>query len=168
MDYKENLRDPRDLRAHNTKVVFPGSFDPFHEGHRNIVMRALDLFDEVIIGIGVNPDKQYMFSVEERLRRIQSAFSDNPRVTAEAYEGLTIDFAHKHHALYIIKGVRNVQDFEYEQKQAQWNKSHGGIETLLLFADEGLKDVSSTNIRNKICQSPSPLPLEGSEEASIL
>ncbi len=150
MDYNENLRNLRNLRAHNTKVVFPGSFDPFHEGHRNIVMRALDLFDEVVVGIGVNPDKQYMFSVEERLNKIQSEFQDNPRVTVEAYEGLTIDFARKHQALYIIKGVRDIADFEYEQKQARWNKSHGGIETLLLLAEDGLESVSSTKIREEI------------------
>ncbi len=150
------------------KVVFPGSFDPFHEGHRNIVMRALSLFDQVIVGIGVNPDKQYMFSAEERLKRIKQEFRNNPRVSVEAYDGLTIDFAKKHQALYIIKGVRNATDFEYEQEQARWNKSNGQIETLLLFAEDGLEDVSSTNIRKKICQSQSPLPLEGLEETSNL
>lgn len=128
------------------KAIFVGSFDPFHEGHMSIVSRALKLFDEVVVGIGVNPEKTYMFSIDERISRIKTVFPD---ITVEAYEGLTIDFAHRHSAEYIIKGVRNAEDFSYEQQQALWNKEHGGIETILLFAEPGLEKVSSTSIRNK-------------------
>lgn len=129
------------------KVIYVGSFDPFHEGHASIVRRALALFDEVVVGIGVNPDKQYMFSVEERIERIKAAFPD---ITVEAYSDLTIDFAKRHDAGYIVKGVRNATDFVYEQQQAEWNKQHGGIETVLLFAEPGLEELSSTIVRKEL------------------
>lgn len=130
--------------------IFVGSFDPFHEGHKSIVDRALSLFDKVVVGIGVNPEKKYMFSVEERIERIRLFFPDEERITVEAYDDLTIDFAKRHRASYIVKGVRNAEDFVYEQKQAQWNKEHGGIETILLFAEPGLEDISSTKVRKQI------------------
>lgn len=128
-----------------TKAVFVGSFDPFHEGHASIVRRALKLFDNLVIGIGVNPDKTYMFTAGERKNIIESKF---PQIEVEIYEGLTIDFCKKHDANYIIKGVRNEQDFLYEQQQARWNKEHGNIETILLFAEQELEELSSTKIRN--------------------
>lgn len=130
-------------------AVFVGSFDPFHDGHKSIVQRALQLFDRVVVGIGINPDKQYMFSVEERIERIRAAFPDND-IAVEAYSGLTIDFARSHGAQYIVKGVRNATDFVYEQQQAEWNKQHGGIETVLLLAEPGLEELSSTNVRKAL------------------
>lgn len=128
-----------------TKAVFVGSFDPFHEGHASIVRRAQTLFDKLVIGIGVNPEKTYMFSTEERKKMIESKF---PEIEVETYEGLTIDFCKKHNATYIIKGVRNEKDFLYEQQQARWNKEHGNVETVLLFAEPELEELSSTKIRN--------------------
>ena len=128
-------------------AVFVGSFDPFHEGHASIVRRALDLFDKVVVGIGVNPEKKYMFSTEERAERIRTFFPDEQHIEIEAYDDLTIDFAHRHGASYIVKGVRNAQDFDYEQEQARWNKEHGGMETILLLASPELEDISSTKIR---------------------
>lgn len=130
-------------------AVFVGSFDPFHDGHKSIVQRALQLFDRVVVGIGINPDKQYMFSVEERIERIRAAFPDGD-ITVEAYSGLTIDFARSHGAQYIVKGVRNATDFVYEQQQAEWNKQHGGIETVLLLSEPGLEELSSTNVRKAL------------------
>lgn len=130
-------------------AVFVGSFDPFHDGHKSIVQRALQLFDRVVVGIGINPDKQYMFSVEERIERIRAVFPDND-IAVEAYSGLTIDFARSHGAQYIVKGVRNATDFVYEQQQAEWNKQHGGIETVLLLAEPGLEELSSTNVRKAL------------------
>ena len=127
------------------KGVFVGSFDPWHEGHASVLRRALKLFDEVIVGIGVNPEKTYLFSTEERIERIKAEFPD---IKVEAYEGLTIDFAKHHEADYIVKGVRNAKDFEYEAEQARWNKEHGNIETIMLFAEPGLEEISSTKIRN--------------------
>lgn len=129
------------------KAIFVGSFDPFHEGHASIIRRALAIFDQVVVGIGVNPAKTYMFSLEDRIARIKAVFPD---ITVEAYDDMTIDFARRHEASFIVKGVRNAEDFEYEQKQAEWNKEHGGIETVLLFAEPGLENLSSTSIRNKI------------------
>lgn len=134
----------------NRTAVFVGSFDPFHEGHKSIVERALRLFDKVVVGIGINPEKKYMLSAKERKERIIKAFPDETRLVAEVYDDLTIDFAHRHDALYIIKGVRNADDFIYEQRQALWNKEHGGIETILLIAEPGLENVSSTTIRKEI------------------
>lgn len=130
--------------------VFVGSFDPFHEGHKSIIDRALGLFDKVVVGIGVNPEKQYMFSVKERIERIRQIYPSNERLIVEAYDDLTIDFAHRHGASYIIKGVRNTEDFVYEQQQALWNKEHGGIETILLFAEPGLENLSSTKVRKEL------------------
>lgn len=129
------------------KCIFVGSFDPFHEGHASVLRRALWLFDEVVVGIGVNPKKQHMFSTEERKERIKDLFPD---ITVEAYEGLTIDFAKKHEAGYIVKGIRNEADFLYEQQQALWNKEHGNIETVFLLAERGLENVSSTAVREKM------------------
>lgn len=130
-------------------AVFVGSFDPFHDGHKSIVQRALQLFDRVVVGIGINPDKQYMFSVEERIERIRAVFPDSD-IAVEAYSGLTIDFARSHGAQYIVKGVRNATDFVYEQQQAEWNKQHGEIETVLLLAEPGLEELSSTNVRKAL------------------
>lgn len=127
--------------------IFVGSFDPFHEGHASVLRRARELFDEVVVGIGINPKKQYMFTVEERLMKIKTLFPD---VTVETYEGLTIDFAHKHGAQHIVKGIRNEADFLYEREQALFNKEHGDIETIFLLAEPGLENVSSTRIRNEI------------------
>ena len=136
---------------HPLTAVFVGSFDPFHEGHASIVKRALRLFDRLVIGIGVNPEKHYLYTIEERKSRIKALF---PTVEVESYEGLTVDFARSHGAEYIIKGVRNAQDFTYEQQQALWNKQHGGMETILLLAEPGLEEVSSTKIRENVLSEP--------------
>lgn len=130
--------------------LFVGSFDPFHEGHRNIVERALVLFDKVVVGIGVNPEKTYMFTPLERKKMIEDAFIGNEHVEVRTYTGLTIDFARFVGAQYIVKGVRNADDFTYEQVQAAWNKEHGGIETILFFAEPGLEEVSSTKIKKEM------------------
>ncbi len=134
----------------STKVLFVGSFDPFHAGHRSIVQRALSIFGEVVVAVAVNPDKHYMYSVEERMQKIRAEFSDNPHVTVDHIEGLTIDYCRSHGICHIVKGVRNAVDFEYERQQAVWNKEHGQVETLLLFAEPGLENVSSTIIRENI------------------
>lgn len=130
-------------------AVFVGSFDPFTEGHKSIVDRVLPLFDKIIIGVGVNPDKHYMFTADDRVAMIRDRFADVGQVQVEIYEDYTIDFARRHGASYIIKGVRNVVDFEYEQFQADWNREHGNIETLFVPSTPELREVSSTSVRKK-------------------
>lgn len=133
-----------------TKVLFVGSFDPFHEGHQSIVSRALSLFDEVVVAVAVNPQKNCLYSTDERVERIRAEFQSNPRVTVDAFSGLTIDYCRSHGISHIIKGVRNAKDFEYEKRQAEWNKLNGQVETILLFAEPGLENVSSTAIRENM------------------
>jgi pantetheine-phosphate adenylyltransferase len=112
-------------------ALFPGSFDPFTIGHESVVQRSLQLFDRVIIAIGVNATKPPFFSEEERIQMIESLFAAEPRVSVMVYKGLTIDLCNKTGASYIVRGLRNSTDFEYEQSIAQMNRQiSGGIETL--------------------------------------
>ena len=128
-------------------AVFPGSFDPFSIGHASIVRRALPLFDKIVIGIGGNENKKYFYPIEERLRLIRELYSDEPKVSVEAYDDLTVDFASRMEATYIVKGIRSVKDFEYERDMANMNHRLTGIETVLLFTEPQMGDVSSTIIR---------------------
>ncbi|MBR1464287.1 MAG: pantetheine-phosphate adenylyltransferase [Prevotella sp.] len=130
--------------------IFVGSFDPFTIGHDNIVRRALPLFDRIIIGVGVNERKQYMLSAETRKQKIQELYKNEKRITVKTYSDLTIDFAHREMADYIIKGVRSVKDFEYEREQADINKRIGNIDTLLLFAEPEMASISSSLVRELI------------------
>ena len=129
------------------RAIFPGSFDPFTRGHYDIVMRGLELFDEIIIGIGHNNTKRSSFPLEQRIKDIQQTFSNEPRVKVEAYEGLTIDFAAAHKAQCILRGVRSVQDFEYERNIAEANKQLCGIETVLLYTRPEYAHISSSLVR---------------------
>ena len=134
----------------STKVLFVGSFDPFHEGHRSIVQRALSIFGEVVVAVAVNTDKRYMYTTEERMEKIRTVFQDNPRVTVDQVEGLTIDYCRSHGISHIIKGVRSVKDFEYEREQADINRRLTGIETVLLYAEPGMESISSSLVRELI------------------
>jgi pantetheine-phosphate adenylyltransferase len=129
------------------KGLFVGSFDPFTIGHASIVCRALPLFDHIIIGVGVNERKKYMLDAEERVRRIKRLYADNPKIEVRAYSDLTIDFARREQATYIIKGVRSVKDFEYEREQADVNRLLSGVETIFLYAEPQLSSISSTMVR---------------------
>ena len=129
------------------KGLFVGSFDPFTIGHASIVRRALPLFDHIIIGVGVNERKKYMLDAEERVKRIKRLYADNPKIEVKAYSDLTIDFARREQATYIIKGVRSVKDFEYEREQADVNRLLSGVETILLYAEPQLSSTSSTMVR---------------------
>ena len=130
--------------------VFVGSFDPYTIGHHDILKRALPLFDQVVVGVGVNEHKQCMCSAQERLERIAALYADDPRVRVEQYSGLTVDFARRHGAGFIIKGVRSIKDFEYEREQADVNRQISGIDTLLLMASPALASVSSSVVRELI------------------
>lgn len=127
--------------------IFVGSFDPFTIGHDSIVRRALPLFDKVVIGVGVNERKQYMLSTEERTERIARLYADEPKIEVKAYSDLTIDFAQREGAEYIIKGVRSVKDFEYEREQADINRRLSRIETILFYAEPQLESISSSVVR---------------------
>ena len=127
--------------------IFVGTFDPFTIGHDSIVRRALPLFDQLVIGVGYNEHKQTMASIEERVEAIKSLYAQEPKISVEAYSDLTVDFASRVPAQYIIKGVRSVKDFEYEREQADVNRQLTGIETLLLFAEPHLASISSSVVR---------------------
>lgn len=127
--------------------VFTGSFDPFTIGHDDIVKRALPLFDQIVIGIGVNERKQYMQTKEERVSAIAKVYANEPKIVVKAYSDLTVDFAKRENASYIIKGIRSIKDFEYEREQAEINRMIGGVETLLLYADPKLASISSSMVR---------------------
>ena len=127
--------------------IFVGSFDPFTIGHASEVRRALPLFDHLVIGVGVNAGKRYMSSTEDRVAAISRLYADDSRVTVEAYTGLTVDFAERHGAKFIVKGVRSVRDFEFEREQADINRRLTGVETVLLYAEPGMDSISSTVVR---------------------
>lgn len=128
-------------------AVFTGSFDPFTIGHKNIVDRALNLCDELVIGIGYNENKEYMFTLEERIEAIKKIYKYNLNVRVEAYDDLTVDFAQRQNADCIIRSIRSVKDFEYEREQADINFQLSGIETILLFAQPELEHISSTVVK---------------------
>jgi len=129
-------------------AIFPGSFNPFTKGHYDIVSRALTIFDKVVIGIGYNPDKPQPDDLQERLDTISALYNGDTRVEVEAYNDLTIDFAKRHNATAIVKGVRSMQDFEYERTQAEYNRMlSDGIETVILFADPKYASLSSSIVR---------------------
>ena len=130
--------------------IFTGSFDPYTIGHDDILRRALPLFDHIVIGIGVNERKSYMQNAEERLKTINAIYADEPKVEVKTYSDLTIDFARRENARFIIKGVRSVKDFEYERDQADINRQLSGIVTLLLYADPRYSAVSSSMVRELI------------------
>lgn len=127
--------------------IFVGSFDPFTIGHASVVRRALPLFDHLVIGVGVNAGKRYMTSTEDRVAAISRLYADDSHVKVEAYTGLTVDFAERHGAKFIVKGVRSVRDFEFEREQADINRRLTGVETVLLYAEPGMDSISSTVVR---------------------
>uniref|UniRef100_A0AB33IWW7 Phosphopantetheine adenylyltransferase n=2 Tax=unclassified Prevotella TaxID=2638335 RepID=A0AB33IWW7_9BACT len=130
--------------------IFVGSFDPFTIGHADIVRRALPLFDRVVIGVGVNERKQYMYSTDVRVDTIKQIYAGEAKIEVKAYSDLTIDFAHREQARFIIKGVRSLKDFEYEREQADVNRKIGDVETILLYADPTLASISSSLVRELI------------------
>ena len=132
------------------RAIFPGTFDPFTIGHHSIVMRGLDIFDEIVIGIGVNQTKKTMFDLSKRVEIIRQAFKGEPRVSVQTYDSLTVDFAASAGAKYILRGLRTVSDFEYEHTIANANKQLGGLETVLLFTETEYSFISSTVVRDLI------------------
>jgi pantetheine-phosphate adenylyltransferase len=129
------------------RAIFPGSFDPFTLGHHSIVMRTLAFMDEVIIGIGFNESKKGLLTLEKKMEGIRKVYADEPRVKVLAYSGLTVDFAREHEAEVIVRGIRSVKDFEYEEGIADINRKLSGIETVFLFTEPEYSAISSSVVR---------------------
>lgn len=132
------------------KAVFPGSFDPITLGHTDIIERALPLFDEIILAIGTNSNKKYMFSLEERLHFLKTTFKDEPKISVLTYEGLTVDFCKEQDAAFLLRGLRNGQDLEFEKAIGQTNYKMSGIDTLFFITSSGKSHISSTVVRDVI------------------
>ncbi len=127
--------------------VFPGAFDPFTIGHLSIVERGLELLDEIVIAIGINEAKSSYFTVEQRVKMLQDLFKDNPRIRITSYDCLTIDLVKRCDARFILRGIRTVNDFEYEKTIADVNRKLSGVETIILFTEPELTHISSTIVR---------------------
>jgi len=132
------------------RAVFPGSFDPITLGHYDIIERGLTLFDEIILAIGVNAEKKYMFSLEERKQFIEEAFKDEPKIKVMTYQGLTVDFCKRQQANFILRGLRNPADFEFEKAIAHTNRKLTEIETVFLLTSSGKSYISSSIVRDVI------------------
>lgn len=128
-------------------ALFPGTFDPFTIGHQSLVSRGLALVDEIIISIGINEKKQTYFSIEKRIEAISNLYKDEPRVKVMSYNSLTVDFANEAGAAFILRGIRTVNDFEYEKSIADVNRKLSGIETFILFTEPEHTHISSSIVR---------------------
>ena len=129
------------------KYVFPGSFDPITLGHQDIIERALPLCDSLIIAVGENNDKKYMFSLQERIDFITNTFNNEPKISVDSYNGLTVNFCVKHKATAILRGLRNPADFEFEKNIAQVNGRLSGIDTVFLLTAADHSYISSGIVR---------------------
>ena len=135
----------------NKIAVFPGSFSPFSLGHKAVVDSALPLFDKVIIAVGNNPEKNQYFSIKKRLKWINDVYKDMPNISAEQYEGLTVDFCKIVNANFIVRGLRNSRDFRFEKNISQMNKElNAEIETIFIITPPKLSHISSTILRDII------------------
>ena len=132
------------------RAIFPGSFDPITLGHYDIIERSVKLFDEVIVAIGINADKKYMFSVEERQKFIEESFKHEPKVKVVTYKGLTVDFCQKNNVEFILRGLRNPADFEFEKAIAHTNRDLAPIETVFLLTAASTSYISSSIVRDVI------------------
>lgn len=128
-------------------ALFPGTFDPFTIGHQSLVRRGLELVDEIVISIGINDKKLTYFSLEKRMEAIWNLYKDNPRVKVMSYNQLTVDFAKEVGAGFILRGIRTVNDFEYEKTIADVNRKLTGIETFILFTEPEHTHISSSIVR---------------------
>lgn len=128
-------------------ALFPGTFDPFTIGHESLVRRGLSLMDEIVIAIGINEAKKSFFPLDKRLSMIRKLYENEPRVRVESYDSLTIEFAQKTGAQFILRGIRSVSDFEYEKTIADINRTISGIETFVLFTEPSLTHITSSHVR---------------------
>lgn len=129
------------------RAIFPGTFDPFTIGHHSVIKRTLTFMDEIIIGIGINENKKTYFPIDKRVEMVFRLYENEPRIKVLAYDCLTVDFAQQVGAEFIVRGIRTVNDFEYEETIADINRKLAGIETILLFTEPELTSISSTIVR---------------------
>lgn len=127
--------------------LFPGSFDPFTKGHEDVVIKSLEIFDEVIIGIGINSSKNYFFDLEKRISHIKSLFSNQQNVKVLTYQKLTVEFCKEIGAHFIIRGLRDSKDFEYEKSIAHMNLEISDIQTVFLLTAQKYGAINSTIVR---------------------
>lgn len=132
-------------------AVFPGSFDPITIGHVDLVTRAMPLFDEIVVAVGVNTSKKYLFSLEQRLEWLRQVFNANPQIRVDYFQNLTAHYCQRIGARYLLRGLRNGSDFDYEKTISQLNHIvGGGIETVFLIAQPEMSHISSTIVREII------------------
>ena len=132
------------------RAVFPGSFDPITLGHLDIIKQSIPLFDEIIIGVGSNSEKKHMFSIKKRMTFIEETFAQYKNISVSQYEGLTIEFCKKIKADFIIRGLRNSADFEFEKAIAETNRKLSGIKTVFLLTATKTSFISSSIVREII------------------
>jgi pantetheine-phosphate adenylyltransferase len=130
--------------------VFPGQFDPITNGHLDVIHRGLKLFDQLIVAVGINPDKKDMFTIEERVEMNHQLLKDTPNVRVETYTGLTVDFVRRMRATAILRGIRDVSDLRYEFQLAMANRAVGGVETVFVMTGDQYALTSSSLIRQVV------------------
>jgi len=132
------------------RALFPGQFDPITNGHLDVISRGVKLFDELIVAVGINPEKRELFTLDERLAMVQELLKDTPGVRVEKYSGLTVDFARKRGATAILRGIRDVSDLRYEFQLALANRAVGGVETVFIMTGDQYALTSSSLIRQVV------------------
>ena len=132
------------------EIVFPGSFDPITNGHVDIVKRALPLFNKIIIAVGINSNKNYMFKLEDRIHFINDTFKDEKKIEVKSYDGLTVEFCKKNNIKIILRGLRNPDDFEFEKSITHTNRTLSDIETVFLLTSSNVSFISSSIVREVI------------------
>jgi pantetheine-phosphate adenylyltransferase len=141
-------------------AVFPGQFDPITNGHLDVIRRGVCLFDEVVVAVGINPEKRELFSLDERLQIITELLKSIPRARAAKYEGLTVDFVRSVNATVILRGIRDVSDLRYEFQLALANRAVGGVETVFIMTGDQYALTSSSLIRQVVALGADPAKLE--------
>ena len=131
----------------NKTAVFPGSFDPFTKGHEYVVKKALEIFEEVVIGIGINTSKKYLFSTEKRIAQIESIYKENPKVKIRTYDGLTTKLCKSIDVSHIVRGLRNTIDFEYEKAIAEMNFTLDKIDTVFFISRDDIGAINASIVR---------------------
>lgn len=135
----------------NKVAVFPGSFDPITTGHVELVRRAVPLFDKIVVAVGINSQKKYLFTLEQRMEWLKAVFADEPKIEVDSFEGLTAHFCTRIGSRYLLRGLRNASDFDYEKTISQLNDIVGdGLETVFLISQPAYSHISSTIVREII------------------